>query len=267
MGNLKSGNTSAPKPTKETAVKAETFKFKFDWRYFFIYGAMWCLVFVAIVFCHKVCYTIYDQHRQIQDLINRIHQYEDPDFSDRDKIPPYGDDESDNTTLSSWVKQNLPKDGIDERPAVAEVFENLADMLDDGTLKGEKDAFSEGISQLQPVATRRIWLPFLTKLTKKLQKQNLDNEKLSSAFRIIAKAINPQKNRAVLLLESIAPNPPANEQKTEADQVIGEEGNPSQNEPQGDQEAETEDKPQTTQQTGDCEGGNCPSSGYYWRYF
>ena len=271
----KSGNTLTPKTTETKnkelpPIVEEGFLERFSWKDFFCYGALWCVIFFAVL-CFSHLGKIYrDQQRQIQDLIDRIHQYEDPDYSDRDNAPPYKDDEGENTTLSSWVKQNLPKDGVEERPAVAGVFENLADMLDDGTLQGQKDAFSEGISQLQPIATRKIWLPFLTKLTKRLQKQNLDNKKLSSAFRVISKAINPQKNRGVLLLEAIAENAPVIEREEQSDQTIEEEEKPSQIEPQEPKTAEAEQESQATPETKDCPGGNCPNtgySGYYWRYY
>ncbi len=155
--------------------------FKFDRRLFWIYGAFWFAIFFGIVCVQKAGYFVYDQHRRIQDLIDRIHQYENPDFFDRDDVSP---DENDaDSSLSVWVKKNLPAKGVEERPAVAEVFLDLAEKLDNGTLKSEKDAFSEGIAQLQPVATRSIWLNFLTKLTKKLHAAKLDSSRLAEAFR------------------------------------------------------------------------------------
>ena len=191
---------------QETPARKEPFRFKFDWRLFWIYGAFWCVIFFAIVCVQKAGYFVYNQHRRIQDLIDRIHQYENPDWNDRDDVSPDGNDSD--SSLSAWVRNNLPAKGVEERPAVAGVFNNLADMLDEGSLQGEKDAFSEGIAQLQPVATRKIWLNFLTKLTKKIHAARLDNRRLAEAFRVIAKAIYPASKASVLLLESATPQPP-----------------------------------------------------------
>lgn len=273
----------------------ESPKFAFNWRDFCYYGLIWIAVFVVWCSVVKTVSTIVDQQRQIQDLIDRLHQYDDPDFTDRDKIiPPFNDEKNgkeENTSLSTWVKQNLPKDGVDERADVAEVFSNLADMLDDGTLKGEMDAFNEGISQLQPVATRRIWLPFLTKLTKKLHKQNLDNVKLASAFRIIAKSIDPSRSNASFppleafkaIISEYQQNSLSNAQEDKPDYSAETNKTPSQNQAEEPKTGETVEErvsdPESTEKatetegkTSNCQNGNCPNpgyyqQGYYWRYF
>ena len=238
--------------------------FKFDWRLFWIYGAFWCAIFFGIVCVQKAGYFVYDQHRRIQDLIDRIHQYENPDFFDRDDVSP---DENDaDSSLSVWVKKNLPAKGVEERPAVAEVFLDLAEKLDNGTLKGEKDAFSEGIAQLQPVATRSIWLNFLTKLTKKLHAAKLDSNRLAEAFRVIAKAIYPASSRAsVLLLEAVTPPNPPDTPETEPSPAPPEGENPSLVKP-----AETagEDSPEPSEtgtessakESKSCPTGTCPAN-------
>lgn len=174
--------------------------FTFKWRDFFVYGFFWSLIFIAVIISWHIGNVYRDQQNQIQDLIERLKRYEEvAPYSETDPIDKE-DHSEDFLNLSSWVKSNLPSRGVEERPAVALVFRNLADMLDEGSLQDEKDAFAEGISQLQPVASRSIWLGFLTKLTKKLQSAHLDSAGLSSAFRVIASAISPETNTASYLL-------------------------------------------------------------------
>ena len=255
---------------QETPARKEPFRFKFDWRLFWIYGAFWCVIFFAIVCVQKAGYFVYNQHRRIQDLIDRIHQYENPDWNDRDDVSPDGNDSD--SSLSAWVRNNLPAKGVEERPAVAGVFNNLADMLDEGSLQGEKDAFSEGIAQLQPVATRKIWLNFLTKLTKKIHAAKLDNRRLAEAFRVIAKAIYPASKASVLLLESAAPQPPPKVPEADPSPAPSEGENPSPAKPT---EAVSETAPEppetgTPAETKSCPNGTCPvqNTGYgYYRWF
>lgn len=269
LKNAKKTTESEPKEELAPVIEAG-FLERMNWKDFFCYGAIWFVIFFAVLCVYRIGGIITEQRRQINDLIERLQRYENDniDFqgnSDREK-----DSQKDTVEpLAAWVKANLPAKGIEERPEVAEVFNNLADMLDEGTLTGEKDAFSEGIAQLQPVATRSIWLPFLTKLTKKLYKEKLSAEELSAAFRTIAHAIYPQKkkdNASYLLLESVLkPLESADFFKKD------EEPKPA--------PAEVKAEPPEDKTEKSCPTGNCPEpqkatqnqnsyyGGYNWRYF
>lgn len=220
-----------------------------DWREFLIYGVIWLLIFGAGYSVYKVGATIVEQQRIIRNLIDRLNGDEDGDYYNDGDEQDKGDK---NSPLGAWVKSNLPTKGVEERPAVAEVFGNLADMLDAGELKGEEDTFAEGVAQLQPVATRSIWLPFLTKLTKRLQKAKLDSAGLAEACRTISTAIyRPNKRPSALLVDSIAPTPVSNAQAAEPNPNTNED----ENAPEAKPEAENEQKPADPQPT--------PARNYY----
>lgn len=262
---------------------------RFSWRDFFCYGALWCVIFFALVCLCRIGGIIAEQKRQINDLIDRLNQYEEYTPS-----PPFDRDEGDKADdLTAWVKKNLPSKGIEERPAVAEVFSNLAEMLEAGTLTGEKDTFSEGIAQLQPVATRSVWLPFLTKLTKRLKSAKLDSAGLAAACRTVSRAIFlPTKKQGgasstdvpCLLLEGAsgianaekAAESTPDAQEADVDKLPKEDANPSLIAPEEPKSAENQDKPERTPDTAQksCPTGNCPAQnqninygGYQWRYF
>ena len=263
-GGLFRGSGGEKEPAKIQAANEKSPRFKWNWRLFWIYGCVWIAIFFGLVCVQKAGRFVYDQHRQIQDLIDRIHQYENPDRDD-DVSPDGNDNES---SLSVWVKRNLPAKGADERPAVSEVFGNLADMLDDGELTGEDDAFSEGVAQLQPVATRSIWLPFLTKLTKRLKKAKYDSAGLAEACRTVSKAIYPPKKASLPLAEAApSPLPESHVSHAEENKSLIPGPVPVSNEST---EPEQEDNAKTTQSAPankDCPGGNCPtgySTGWRW---
>ena len=264
------GSFSIPSVNREQETPARKKPFKFDWRLFWTYGVFWCVIFFGIVCIQKAGFFVYDQHRRIQDLIDRIHQYENPDWDGEDDVSL--DDNDADSSLSAWVRKNLPAKGVEERPAVAGVFINLADMLDEGALQGEKDAFSEGIAQLQPVATRKIWLNFLTKLTKKIHAARLDNSRLAEAFRVIAKAIYPASKASVLLLEGAGPHPPPDATEADPSPAPSESKNPTPVKP-AETVSETAPEPPETgtpAETRSCPNGTCPvqNTGYgYYRWF
>lgn len=250
----------------------ETPKFKWEWRSFIAYGCIWIVIFFGFLCVQRVVGVILEQQRIIQELIDKQKQWENPDITD-------DDEEQDSTyaELSSWVKKNLPTKGVDERPAVAEVFNNLAEMLDEGELIGEDDAFSEGIAQLQPVATRSIWLPFLTKLTKRLKKAKYDAAGLANACRTVSKAIYPTKRAAIILAESAidvkAQNCPSDAQDGKNDKLAVSATNPSLIAPEG---PKKEDKPEPAETNAEkaksCPTGNCPNaqgaySGYGLKWY
>ena len=240
----------------------ESFKFKWEWRSFIAYGCIWIAIFFCLVGVQKIVGVFLEQQRIIQELIDKQKQWESPDITD-------DDEEQDNTyaELSSWVKKNLPAKGVDERPAVSEVFNNLADMLDEGELTGEDDAFSEGIAQLQPVATRSIWLPFLTKLTKRLKKAKYDAAGLANACRTVSKAIYPPKKASFMLAEGIAPLPEPNVANPEENKSLISDPAPVSKEPTEPEKEEKTQPTQTTQDTKNCPNGNCPNYGNYPRWY
>lgn len=269
---------------------------RFSWRDFFCYGLIWFVIFFAGYCVFQIGNVISEQRRQIDELIDRLNQYEDYTPS-----PPFDRDEDEATDdLTAWVKKNLPAKGIEERPAVAEVFGNLADMLEAGTLTGEKDTFSEGIAQLQPVATRSVWLPFLTKLTKRLKAAKLDSAGLADACRKVSRAIYTPARKIseksfateapLLLLEgaktglkddtAIKPSQSDSQSESgEPDKLSPVTANPSLIAPDA---PKNEDKPESNDKTTEksCPTGNCPVQnqnqngyqypyygGYTWRYF
>ena len=257
-GGLFRGSGGDMEPAKIQASNEKSLNFKWNWRLFWIYGCVWIAIFFGLVCVQKAGYFVYSQHRRIQDLIDRIHQYENPDWDGRDDVSP--DDDDAKSSLSVWVKKNLPAKGVDERPAVSEVFSNLADMLDDGELTGEDDAFSEGVAQLQPVVTRSIWLPFLTKLTKRLKKAKYDAAGLASACRTVSKAIYPPKKASLPLAEAApSPLPESHVSHAEDNKSLIPGPPPVSSEPT---EPEQEDNAKTTQTNPankNCPGGNCPT--------
>ena len=258
---------------------------RFTWTDFFCYGAIYFVVFFACFCVYRVGSIVTDQRRQINELIDRLNQYEDasPIFDREDYS-----DKNVTDDLSAWVRKNLPAKCIDERPAVAEVFSNLADMLDEGTLTGESDAFSEGIARLQPVATRSVWLPFLSKLTKRLKAARLDSAGLADAFRTVSKAVCQPKSRdyfsssaPLLLLEGVtgispsaeAAESPSDSAAPQPQETPSESGNPSLVPAEEPEPAETPDPDKTASETEDpaqkdCPSGNCPvnQNQYYGGY-
>ena len=265
-GGLFRGSSGNSEPAKIQTANEKSPRFKWEWRSFITYGCVWIAIFFGLVCVQKAGYFVYSQHRRIQDLIDRIHQYENPDWDGQDEVSP--DDDDDESSLSVWVKKNLPAKGVDERPAVSEVFGNLADMLDDGELTEEDDAFSEGVAQLQPVATRSIWLPFLTKLTRRLKKANYDAAGLAEACRTVSKAIYPGRKAPLALAEGTAPLPESNEPNAQDNKSLIPGPAPVSNEPT---EPEQEDNAKTTQSAPankNCPGGNCPTGyGSGWRWY
>ena len=277
----------APEQNQELAPIVEAgFLERFSWKDFFCYGLIWFVIFFAVLCIFRIGNVIAEQRRQINELIDRLNQYEDYSPS-----PPFSRDEDETSDdLSSWVKKNLPAKGIEERPAVAEVFGNLADMLEAGTLTGEKDTFSEGIAQLQPVATRSVWLPFLTKLTKRLKAAKLDSAGLADACRKVSRAIySPVRKESeapfitdapLLLLEGVkndtATKPSQGDSQGESDgpdKLPPVTLNPSLITPDA---PKNEDKADSEKQNAEksCPTGNCPIQnqnqyygGYTWRYF
>jgi hypothetical protein len=262
-GGLFRGPGGDKEPAKTQASGEKSPRFRWDWRLFAAYGCVWIAIFFGLVCVQKVVGVFLEQQRIIQDLIDRQKQWENPDITDdeEERDGAYAD-------LSSWVKRNLPAKGADERPAVSEVFGNLADMLDEGELTGEDDAFSEGVAQLQPVATRSIWLPFLTKLTKRLKKAKYDAAGLAEACRTVSKAIYPQKKAPLALAEGIVPLPESNEPNAQDNKSLIPSPAPVSNEPT---EPEQEDNAKTTQAAPankNCPGGNCPTGyGSGWRWY
>ncbi len=263
-GSLFHGTGGEKEPARIQASNEKSPRFKWNWHLFWIYGCVWIAIFFGLVCVQKAGRFVYDQHRQIQDLIDRIHQYENPDRDD--DVSPDGKDAE--SSLSVWVKKNLPAKGVDERAAVAEVFNNLADMLDSGELQGEDDAFSEGVAQLQPVSTRSVWLPFLTKLTRRLKKAEYDATELASACRTVSKAICPPKKASIMLSEGTATLPESNESNAEGNKSLISDPAPVSNEPT---ESPKDDNAKTTQAAPankDCPGGNCPTGyGTGWRWY
>ncbi len=258
------GSGGGNEPAKIQAAGEKFPRFKWESRLFIAYGCVWIAIFFGLVCVQKAGYFVYSQHRRIQDLIDRIHQYENPDWDGRDDVSP--DDDDDNSSLSVWVKKNLPAKGVDERPAVSEVFGNLVDMLDDGELSGEDDAFSEGVAQLQPVATRSIWLPFLTKLTRRLKRAKYDSAGLAEACRTVSKAIWSGKKPSLASAEGTAPLPESHVSHAKDNKSLIPGPAPVSNEPT---EPEQEDNAKTTQAAPagkDCPSGNCPT-GYGWRWY
>jgi hypothetical protein len=262
-GGLFRGPGGDKEPAKIQASDKKSPRFKWEWRLFAAYGCVWIAIFFGLVCVQKAVGVFLEQQRIIQDLIDRQKQWENPDITDdeEDRDGAYAD-------LSSWVKRNLPAKGADERPAVSEVFNNLADMLDEGELTGEDDAFSEGVAQLQPVATRSIWLPFLTKLTKRLKKAKYDAAGLASACRTVSKAIYPPKQASLPLAEAAPPLPESHVSHAEENKSLISGPNPVSNEPT---ESPKDDNAKTTQAAPankDCPGGNCPTGyGSSWRWY
>lgn len=262
-GGLFRGSGGEKEPAKIQTADKKSPRFKWEWRSFIAYGCIWIAIFFGLVCVQKVVGVFLEQQRIIQELIDRQKQWENPDITDdeEERDGAYVD-------LSSWVKRNLPAKGVDERPAVSEVFSNLADMLDEGELTGEDDAFSEGVAQLQPVATRSIWLPFLTKLTKRLKKAKYDAAGLASACRTVSKAIYPPKKAPLALAEGIAPLPESHVSHAEDNKSLIPGPPPVSNEPT---EPEQEDNAKTTQTNPankNCPGGNCPTGyGSGWRWY
>lgn len=155
------------------------------------YGIFWCIVIVCVGKITNGVRVYKEQKQKIEELIERLKEYEEIDFIDKkgnEKEKEGNGEES----IIKWVKENLPSEGKEERKDVAAVFIDLAAKLEAGELKGERDTFAEGIAQLQPVCTRRIWLPFLTKLTKRLKKEKLEGEALAVMCRAIGAAIYPK---------------------------------------------------------------------------
>lgn len=302
-GKAKQNKTTAPereeKTTELAPIVTQGFWERFSWKDFVCYGMLWFVIFFAITCVCHIGNIISEQRQQINELIDRLNQYEDYTPS-----PPFDRDEDKHDDLTAWVKNNLPSKCVEERPAVAEVFGNLADMLEAGTLKGENDTFSEGVAQLQPVATRSVWFPFLSKLTKRLKSAKLDADGLAAACRTVSRAIYlPVKkendsfatNAPLLLLEGAqgivnATKDAQNAPEREVDkpsEIPKENTNPSLVKPQeprtdiSDEQDETQAETKETAAKNTCPTGNCPNvqqsnasygygygnGNYIWKYW
>lgn len=69
--------------------------------------------------------------------------------------------------IERFVEDNLPpRADSREIDAVANVFDRVASMAEDGTLIGRDDTFAELNRNLQAVCTQREWVPFFTGLVK-----------------------------------------------------------------------------------------------------
>lgn len=273
-----------------------TTRFKFAWKPFFIYGIIWLLIFSSASLVVGAGKQYVDQQRRFQQMIE---EFGGQFGGDRDRpFDPWGEGQ----TLEDWISQNLPPRCNDERIAVADVFDNVAELIVKGDLRGQSDSFAEIISELQAVATRKTWLPFLTKLTNRVKSENLDSpDDIADVFKRIAKSLRgndrKRRSRAVEQLSDVADEPidleQSKEEPKDVESVRNEEAKETPlevAEPVKDVDeqkdeaplpAPPEDKTKTeivapaptkatsysgSNSSGSCANGNCSGNAYYPQY-
>ncbi len=213
----------------------------FEWKSFFIYGAIWIGIIFASLFLYNAGQHYVEQQRFIQNLIQ---YYSEDQNGDKENVSPF-DRRGSGLTLEKWISKNLPRNAEKERDEVADIFADVAQKVGDGEFKGTADAFPEIIARSQPVIDRKVWLPFLAGLSTQIKKEKVNSStELADVLRRIANTIRTSR-RHVAAVELLTP----------ANVEEGGEANKEISPPPSPEEKDVEEN--TPTQTGYCPGGVC----------
>lgn len=156
--------------------------YQFHWKTFLIDGAIAIVIFLVL---QGAFFGVRSVVIRCQDLIERL----DGDGHGRGNRSRNRDRDR-NQSLEDWIADNLPSEGEREYADVAAVFTRTADALRDGKLRGQEDAFADATRGLMAVATRRVWVSFLTDLTYRAKEERIGSpDDLADVFERIGDAI------------------------------------------------------------------------------